>query len=117
MQKPGSSARVKALRDLLHASLTPEHLWIFDESAPHVGHAGARSGAGHYYVRVVTSRFEGQSRLERHRRIYQAVGELFGKEIHALRIDAFAPGEWRAAPGTTCDCCVCDGEQDATPLR
>lgn len=77
----------------LRAALTPESLEIVDESAAHAGHEGARGGAGHYALVIVSSRFKGQSPVVRHRMVYQALGELMPRDIHALRITALAPDE------------------------
>ena len=73
--------------------LSPESLSIEDESAQHVGHAGAAGGGGHYRLTIVSPRFAGQPLQARHRMIYDALGPLMRREIHALTISAHAPGE------------------------
>jgi acid stress-induced BolA-like protein IbaG/YrbA len=50
-------------------------------------------GGGHYHLSIVSPRFNGLSMLERHRMIYELLGQLMHKEIHALRIDARASVE------------------------
>ena len=75
------------------AALAPESVEIEDESAQHAGHAGARSGGGHYRVMLVSPRFAGQPLQARHRMVYEALGPLMHKEIHALAIQAYAPDE------------------------
>lgn len=75
------------------AALAPESLDIEDESAQHAGHAGARSGGGHYALTLVSARFAGQPLQARHRMVYDALGALMHKEIHALTIRAYAPDE------------------------
>ena len=75
------------------AALQPETLDILDESGKHVGHEGARGGGGHYQLVIVSPRFTGVSRPARHRMIYQALGTMMQKEIHALAIQAYAPDE------------------------
>ena len=74
-------------------ALAPESLSIEDESAQHAGHAGAASGGGHYRVVIVSSRFAGQPLQARHRMVYDALGPLMRREIHALAISAYAPNE------------------------
>lgn len=76
------------------AALAPETLDIADESAMHTGHEGARGGGGHYALTIVSPKFDGQSTVARHRMIYVALGDLMQREIHALSIRAFAPGEF-----------------------
>lgn len=75
------------------ATLDPQHLEIVDESALHAGHAGAKSGGGHYQLTLLAASFSGQNAVARHRMIYQALGDLMGGRIHALSITALAPGE------------------------
>ena len=75
------------------AALAPESVAIEDESAQHAGHAGARSGGGHYALTLVSPRFVGQPLQARHRMVYAALGPLMHKEIHALTIRAYAPDE------------------------
>lgn len=87
-----SQSTVDLLRQRLDGALQPLALEIADESAQHAGHAGAGSG-GHYAVRIVAAAFAGLGTLARHRLVNQAAGDLFPKCIHALRIDARAPGE------------------------
>lgn len=76
----------------LRAPLQAISLEVRDDSHLHAGHAGAREG-GHFSVRVVSERFSGLSRVARHRLVYDAAAVLMGRGIHALAIDARAPGE------------------------
>lgn len=80
------------MRDRLSA-LAPESMTIEDESAQHAGHEGAKSGGGHYRLILVSPRFAGQPLQARHRMVYEALGALMHKEIHALTIQAYAPDE------------------------
>jgi BolA protein len=75
------------------ATLAPQHLEIVDESALHAGHAGARSGGGHYQLTMISAAFAGQNAVGRHRLIYQALGDLMPSRIHALSITALTPDE------------------------
>ena len=75
------------------AALDPLAIEIIYDSAKHAGHAGARSGGGHYRLRIVSPRFAGRRTMERHRMVYDALGPLMRREIHALSIDAKAPEE------------------------
>ena len=76
----------------LRATLQPLALEVQDDSHLHAGHAGAREGR-HFSVRVVSERFNGLSRLARHRLVYDSLNLLMQRGIHALAIDARAPGE------------------------
>jgi len=85
---------VAQIEQRLRAELAPLRLEIVDESAQHAGHAGAReSGGGHFAVTIVSAAFAGQSLLARHRLVYDALGEVLRREIHALSIRALSPDE------------------------
>ncbi len=81
------------IRQLLTEALKPEVLEIIDNSTAHAGHAGARSGGGHYHITIVAEAFEGRSLVQRHQLIYQALGDLMKQQIHALGINALSPSE------------------------
>ena len=76
------------------ASLNPENIDIFDDSAAHAGHAGAASGGGHFDVTVVSAIFAGKKSLDRHRMVYQPLADLIPSQIHALSIRALTPDEF-----------------------
>ena len=80
-------ARITRLRAALENALHPALLEIRDDTARHIGHAGAREG-GHFHVIIVAAVFNGTSQVQRHRMVYAAAAELMGKDIHALSIDA-----------------------------
>lgn len=50
----------------------------------------------HFNAVVVAAEFEGERRIARHQRVYRALGERVGREIHALSIEALTPAEWAA---------------------
>ncbi len=76
----------------LTAEFAPIDLAIEDDSHLHAGHDGAREGR-HFSVRIVSRRFEGLSRVARHRLVYHALHPLMPRGIHALAIDARVPDE------------------------
>lgn len=88
-----SNKREDAIRRRLEDRFAPSDLLIKDQSHLHAGHAGAADGRGHFDVRIVSEAFAGLNRLQRHRSIYQALGDLLESDIHALRINALAPDE------------------------
>ena len=75
------------------AALSPLTLDLRDDSSKHAGHAGAASGGGHFLLKIVSERFNGLHAVARHRLVYQALGEMMQRDIHAIAIDARAPGE------------------------
>ena len=89
------------MRDKLCAAFAPSALEIYDESARHAGHAGARvkpdgtPGETHFRVRIVSDAFVNLSRVERQRRVYAVLaGELRGG-VHALALAIMTENEAR----------------------
>ena len=82
---------VATLTDGLH----PEALAVLDESHQHAGHMGSRAGGEtHFRVQVTASAFAGMSRIDRHRMVNALLAdELKPDGVHALAIEARAPGE------------------------
>ncbi len=98
----GDAPVAHAITAKLKAAFSPTSLEVVDESHKHAGHAhavshrpGRAEGAGetHFKVKVVSGAFEGKSRVERHRAINAALAQELGAGVHALAIDAKAPGE------------------------
>ena len=81
------------IKQKLNEAFKPQLLEIIDNSAGHAGHAGARSGGGHYHVTIVSDAFEGKSLVQRHQLIYKALGDMMKQQIHALGINALSPSE------------------------
>jgi BolA protein len=88
-----SDTRIEKLESRLQEALAPMQLEIIDETAKHAGHAGAASGGGHYILHIVASAFQDKSPIQRHRLVFDAVGDMMHTDIHALSIQAKAPGE------------------------
>lgn len=82
------------IRDAIETGLAPEHFEIIDESSLHAGHAGARPGGEtHYRITVVSSRFEGVSRVQRQQMVYGLLDEAFAAGLHALAMTTKTPNE------------------------
>jgi BolA protein len=81
------------IKQKLQDALNPQLIEIIDNSAEHAGHAGAAQGGGHYNVTIVADIFDGQSMVQRHQLIYQALNDLLKSKIHALGINAITPSE------------------------
>ena len=85
---------IDRIRNSLAAALTPARLDVIDESGMHVGHAGAVPGkVTHVRVVVEAEAFRGKSRIERHRAVNELLKNEIAAGLHALAIDARAPGE------------------------
>ncbi|WP_196137879.1 BolA family transcriptional regulator [Aliikangiella sp. G2MR2-5] len=80
--------RMKKMEELLRAALSPTEIKITDDSHLHAGHAGAKSGKGHFTLEIKSAEFEGISRVKQQQLVYQALGEMMQTDIHALIIKA-----------------------------
>jgi BolA protein len=89
--------RVALIRQRLTAAFAPSEIEVLDESHLHKGHAGARDGRGHFRVRIVSEKFAGLPRLQRHRLVYDAVDDLMQSDIHAIAVAAVTEEEARRA--------------------
>lgn len=89
----------------LSAAFAPGEVAVIDESHLHAGHHHAHDGASghhagfdgsagtHFRVRIVAEAFTGMSRIDRHRAVNRALEEELRSGVHALAIEAKAPGE------------------------
>ena len=85
--------RRERLARRLEECLRPDLLEVIDDSHRHAGHAGAADGRGHFTVLIVSRRFAGLGTLQRHKIVYEVVGDMMITDIHALSIQALAPDE------------------------
>ncbi len=88
-----SGLRMEEIRRRLETAFSPQLLEITDDSAKHAGHAGAKSGKGHYGLVITARAFSGKAQLARHRMVYEALGEMMDQDIHALVIQANGDSE------------------------
>jgi BolA protein len=78
----------------LTTAFAPTELDVSDDSARHAGHSGAREGGeSHFTVRIVSAAFVGASRVQRQRQVYAALADELAGPVHALSVQATAPGE------------------------
>ncbi|MDQ6704298.1 MAG: BolA family transcriptional regulator [Pseudomonadota bacterium] len=90
--------RIKAK---LQAAFSPDSIEVIDESHKHASHAHAMNrpgavaspGGTHFHIKVVSEFFKGKSLVERHRAINHLLRTEFDAGVHALAIEAKAPGE------------------------
>ncbi|MDR3462204.1 MAG: BolA family transcriptional regulator [Beijerinckiaceae bacterium] len=101
MSEPGHDVAGR-ITQALKSALSPESLEVVDESYKHAGHAhvitrpgtAGSVGGTHFKINVVSEAFRGKSRIDRHRAINAALAPEMGPGgIHAIAIDARAPGE------------------------
>jgi len=84
----------QSIREKLSRAFAPEVLEVANDSHLHAGHAGSPgTGESHFSVKVVSSAFEGKSRLQRHRMVNEVLAEELSGKIHALAITTLSPEE------------------------
>lgn len=93
----------EAIEQKLTEALQPDRLDVINESHLHAGHHHLESGhhaefdgsgETHFRVRIVSARFTGMSRIERHRTVNDLLQhQLSVDRVHALAIEPAAPGE------------------------
>lgn len=81
-----NSKRIAEMTKRLNEALEPTHLEIIDDSHKHVGHAGAKGGLGHFTVIISSQALNDKRKIQQHRLIYDALGEMMQTDIHALSI-------------------------------
>ena len=80
------SIRVE-MEQRLREAFEPTELEVVDDSNSHIGHAGHDgSGESHFNVRIRSAAFEGQNRVQQHRAVHRALGDIVPR-IHALALD------------------------------
>ncbi len=77
----------------LKDSFKPIELIIKNQSHLHKNHDEYRENS-HFSVTIVSKYFEGISRINRHKMVYNSLRDLFRKNIHALKIKAMTPQEY-----------------------
>ncbi|WP_375250825.1 BolA family protein [Sphingomonas sp.] len=83
-----------AITARLTEALAPSHLEVINESAQHRGHMGDDgTGESHFRVVIESAAFVGATRVARQRLVNRALADLLAERIHALAIQARAPGE------------------------
>lgn len=87
-------SRAERIKAALEERFHPQHLEVVDQSHEHAGHVGAGAeGETHFFVRVVSEAFEGQSPVVRQRAIYSILGEEMKTGLHALELRTLTPAE------------------------
>ncbi len=86
----------------LSATFQPERLQVVNESHLHAGHHHTDhgheetfdgKGETHFRIRIVSPKFSGMSRIDRHRAVNEVLAPELKAGLHALAIEPAAPGE------------------------
>jgi acid stress-induced BolA-like protein IbaG/YrbA len=59
-------------------------------------HLEVEGDGQHFFATIVAADFEGRSRIQRHQRVYAALGDRMRAQIHALSMKTLTPTEWQS---------------------
>jgi len=72
---------------------------LIEQGLPDAKVEVSTDGMGHYEAVVVCEQFAGKRSVPRHQMVYATLGDLVGREIHALAVKTYTPAELQAASG------------------
>ena len=78
---------------------TAQEVQQFIEQGLPCEHLAVEGDGRHFFATIVSAEFDGKSRIQRHQRVYQALGDRMREQIHALSMKTLTPAEWAAAQG------------------
>ena len=83
----------KEIKNRLQKNMDLEHFEIKDFTGRHLNHK-RHEGGFHLEAIIVSKDFEDKGLIDRHRMVYESVGNLMKHEIHALSMKTLTPDEW-----------------------
>lgn len=78
------------------ANPTPDEVQRYIAAGLPCTHLVVEGDGQHFFATIVSDEFEGKSRIARHQRVYQALGDRMREQIHALSMKTLTPTEWAA---------------------
>ena len=78
------------------ANPTPDEVQQYIAAGLPCTHLAVEGDGQHFFATIVSDEFEGKSRVMRHQRVYQALGDRKREQIHALSMKTLTPAEWAA---------------------
>ncbi|MBP6612195.1 BolA family protein [Aquabacterium sp.] len=78
------------------ANPTPDEVQQYIAAGLPCTHLAVEGDGQHFFATIVSDEFEGKSRVMRHQRVYQALGDRMREQIHALSMKTLTPAEWAA---------------------
>ncbi|MDQ2779428.1 MAG: BolA family transcriptional regulator [Pseudomonadota bacterium] len=80
---------------------TPDDVREFIAAGLPCEHIALEGDGRHFFATIVSSQFEGLSRVRRHQRVYGALGDRMRAQIHALSMKTLTPAEFEAEQAAT----------------
>jgi acid stress-induced BolA-like protein IbaG/YrbA len=88
------------LQEFKMSSPTPEQVREFIIAGLPCTHIELEGDGQHFFATIVSTEFEGLTRIRRHQRVYAALGDRMRQQIHALSMKTLTPAEHAANPTT-----------------
>jgi acid stress-induced BolA-like protein IbaG/YrbA len=82
------------------SSPTPEQVREFITAGLPCTHIELEGDGQHFFATIVSTEFEGLTRIRRHQRVYAALGDRMRQQIHALSMKTLTPAEHAANPAS-----------------
>jgi acid stress-induced BolA-like protein IbaG/YrbA len=82
------------------ADPTPDEVHSYIAAGLPCAHLEVNGDGRHFFATIVSTEFEGLSRVRRHQRVYAALGERMKEQIHALSMKTLTPAEHADNPGS-----------------
>lgn len=73
---------------------TPQDIQTWIEAELTVEFISLDGDGQHFFAEIVSKEFEGLSRIKRHQKIYQILGDKMHSQIHALSMKTWTPEEF-----------------------
>ncbi len=81
------------MKSRLDALIELHHFEVKDFTGRHLNHK-LHEGGFHLEAIIVSDNFETLSLVQRHQKVYEAMGNLMKHEIHALSMKTLTKSEW-----------------------
>jgi len=98
------------IREKLVQAFRPEHLEVVNESANHRVPAGAET---HFKVVLVSTLFDGERPVARHRRVHAVLANELAGGVHALALHTYTASEWQRKAASAPASPACAGQRAA----
>ena len=96
----------ETIKSTLSEEFRPEYLEVINESGQHNVPPDSET---HFKVIIVTTVFDGLSRVRRHQVVYKVLADLLSGPVHALALHTFISSEWHSANNDAPDSPKCLG--------
>lgn len=75
-------------------ALTPEQLQQYINQGLPCTHLTVEGDGRHFFATIISDEFNGLRLIQRHKKVYDVLGDRMREEIHALSMKTLTPQEW-----------------------